>query len=307
METPEITPLGKILNEPAVVYHGCGAVSNSKLKVFAEDPLLYYMRFVDKSILAPSSKSFDIGTAFHARCENLKSYRKIVAVNERYSDLRTKNAQHWKARHESNGRTVISQRDHEMISRMVYGFRNNPLAMELLRNTEREVTWRARIGKFVVQCRTDRWCGEGRFIKSLNEKLGPYFVDFKTVPSLADFSANLSNYNYHHQDAFYKEVIKQVVGPIEKCPADLAEYACPRAFFIVSEKEAPWSTLVYELDEEAQRIGRQAVLIALTNLRNCYETGKWFRPQTKLRTAALKFWKSKEEELSIQGYRAALP
>lgn len=292
---PDEVPLGKIIGEPNELYHTRDAVSNTRLKIFEKSPLLYKMRYIDKLIPASTSLAFEIGKAFHYRCEGMKVFKKNVAVNTRYEDFRTKEAQRWRDHHKKAGRAVINPEEHETIARMVFHFRRNPLAMELLRNTEREVTWRAKIGKFTVQCRTDRWSGEPRYIKCLKETVGPYFVDFKTVPSLSDgdFTTHVTNFDYHWQEAFYAQVIQYVLGVTEM-------KSLPRCFFVVTEKQAPYLTEVYEIDEETKQLARASIMRALFGLRKCYETDVWFDPQVKPKPVGLRYWKLKEEQKLLE-------
>lgn len=287
---PSAPTLGKIIGESNAAYHATDALSNSKLSVFRKRPLLYWMQYVAKTHVRKSTAAFDLGIAFHARCEGLKAYNKVVVVNDRFKYFRTDAARDWRDLHQRRGRTVLSREDGDRIMRMVQGFKGNPTVMALLRNTEREVTWRHRVGNYLLQCRTDRWCEKARHVPGIGF-IGNYVVDFKSVPHLEDWEGHVGDYGYHLQERFYQEVITRVRSN------GIEDY--PRFFFVVTEKEAPWCTEVFEIDPDTQIIAGRRVLKDLQDIHKCYESGVWPGNRPGVQTVGLKYWRLKQEAIEL--------
>lgn len=285
-------PLGKIIGEPNATYHSTDAVSNSRLKVFRERPIKYRMMYLDKTLARKTSPAFDIGIAFHARCEGNRAFNRVAVVNDLFKDFRTDEAQEWRTKHQLAGRTVIDARCYSDIHRMVHNFKLNPTVMALLRNTEREVTWRARVGNYLLQCRTDRWAEKARHVPGLGF-VGNYAVDFKTVPHLEDWTYHINEFGYHLQDEFYRQVIGLVKGATSGTPE------WPRFFFAVTEKEVPWCTEVYQIDFDTQQVARKRVVQDLTELHACYESGVFPGQRNGVMSTGLKSWNLREEQRAL--------
>lgn len=262
---------GKITDEDIRSYHAADAFSSTKAKVFAASPLLYYKRFVERSIPPPGdTQEFLIGHAAHTLLLEPEAYdKRYYVVPAGVGRKSTKDLTLRASLAEANpGKFELSADDDVLNRRMVAAVLAHPEAARLLDGGESETTWRIRGAHFAVQARTDRfnangWPGSG----------WPYICDFKTTASLkADnpkcFRRTFWSYNYHLSAHLYREVVCEIL----RIPANEPR---PRFYWIVAEKEEPLGVEVFEIDDFAYDLASRQLHDILTRLRRCYETGVW--------------------------------
>jgi len=272
----------KILGEPNADYHANPAISHSKLKAFIESRLGFYERYITKTVSKESAAHFDIGSAFHLFMEGGLPFYNAISVNTKFDSWRTNEAKAWKAEQEKSGKIVLGQEEFKAVETMGSRVKAHKLVQELINGTEAEVTWRKSFGKWAVQARLDRY------------KPG-VIVDWKTVPSIADFKRNAINYSYHTQAVFYQEVVAACLDYAPETPRD-------DMVFVAVEKEPPHEVQPFRFDAQALEVARAEVMVALRDMRHCFETGEWMRPEI-IDSVSLPYWYVKAAEtklLSVQ-------
>lgn len=111
-------------------------------------------------------------------------------------------------------------------------------------------------------------------------------VDYKTADSASPtaFGRAVANFGYHQQDQYYRDGVTAL--GLDDDPAFL---------FVVQEKDPPYLVAVYDLDDEALRIGRERNRRALERYRDCTESGLWPGYSTDIETIALPRWAERQE------------
>jgi hypothetical protein len=281
-------PDAPIIGEANSTYHSNDAISHSKFAVFLDSPLDFYEVYVAKSRKRESSGShFDIGSCFHLFMEGGEPFYQQTVINTKFDSWRTKEAKEWKEAQEKAGKIVLQPDEFKAVEIMGARVKANKKVMELIDGTDAEVTWRKKLGKYAVQARFDRY-KPGRII------------DWKTVPALADFAKNAVNYRYHIQNVFYQEVEAACLGLPTEAPRSQMTY-------VAVEKEPPYEVQAFQFDEAALAVARAEVMTGLRDLRHCFETGIWTRPE-EIQTISLPGWyvAKAEKKLLASQERAAL-
>lgn len=252
---------GIIDSEPSEVYHNCDAVGSHKLQDFSPYPILFYRRWVAKTIPHEAqTPALSFGAYFHTLAlEGEDAVKKGYAVAPK-CDRRTSEG---KARYasflaDSKGKVAISDDDMTLAWRMVESIRAKPSAVNMLARGRPEVTFRKQMEHFSIQARAD-WFDQ-------YDGQAPLIVDLKSVDSLESFDRQFFNYQYYRQAAFYRLVVASVMG---------LETFQPQFCYIVVEKNEPYQCSIRVPDAESLAIGTKEVMNELTRLKNCYASGQW--------------------------------
>lgn len=284
-------PCGKLSDESNAVYHSRDAISATKAKLFRRSALRFYRQVIKKDLPFKESDSLDFGIAFHAMMEGDEAFRAACAINP-YDSFRKDSAKLWRATMESQGKVCLNLKDVDALEEMRRSVYANPTAHLLLGFApEKEVTWRAKVGRFYVQARTDRWSESGCVVTS-----GMcYGVDYKTTASLLDdaFERDAAKFDYAFQMEFYKEVIASVKGMAP-------EAVRPRMFIVATEYEPPYETEVFEFDQETQTVAKAELILTLKDLRRAYDEDLWPGRPTGVSVLSSPRWKVKAvEEMAL--------
>ena len=267
--------LGKILDESNADYHGCPAVSHSKLETFRRRPILYKKQYIDGTLAKPTSAAFAMGSALHCAVLEPSEFNRRYCQKPSNIDRRTKDG---KAAYDqfvadNAGKEVLDADDFSTVLAMRRSVQLHASAQKLLAQGEAEVTWRvAHAGLPVpLQCRTD-W---------VNVK-GGYIADVKTVNSLGndemEFSRTVATFGYHRQAALYLDILA-------KCGlTDLSWY------FICVEKCEPFGTIVFKLDQSALEVGANENYNDLFRLTRAYAENIWINTPDDVQSLALPGW-----------------
>jgi len=149
-------------------------------------------------------------------------------------------------------RTAMSQATSDVVDRCADSIRDNPHAMELLADTDREQTL--------------QWTMDGIACKSRLDMAKPSSVtDIKTTADMAWFGRDAAKFMYHGQLAFYRD------GYVEASGGDID----PDAFIIAVEKVAPFDCAVFQLEPDVLNAGRILYQRLLDSYVACVEMGKW--------------------------------
>lgn len=270
----------KILDENIFSYHERDAVSSTKLGVFHDSSLEYFETYVAKTMKPKATWAFDFGQSFHALMQSEATFAQYT-VPMAFKDFRTDAAKDWRAKMAQERKMILTTEEVKALRKMKARVEAEPIASQLIADTEAEVTWRKSFGKFTVQCRTDRWSDKPREIQIPNKppmQLDRWFVDFKTCGSMAQFRKNWINFGYARQRVFYQEVILACQAEDAVAASHPADIPRAEAFWIVSESEAPHECRVFSLGLRSYNVARAEVMMDLKHLRQCYETSDWTLP-----------------------------
>ena len=294
-------PLGRIAGEDIAVYHSINAVSKSRIDVFRESPLLYFRRYVEKTLAAPEpTQAMIIGNAAGALVlegQNAFDSRYAIVpqdapkrptdrqINAKKPSPETVEAIQWWQGFDAHthGKTLLDAAQYALILRMHEAINLNPEFKILTQSGAPEVTFRTQGQHFAVQVRPDWFNEEGC---SLTDGY-PYCFDLKTIDRLPcdepdHLPWRMASFGYHRQHYLYSEVVAQVL----KFPADVPR---PRFFFGFVEKQEPFDTMIVEFSETDVEVGQREVTDSLTKLRRCYETGVWRSPRKGVTNLTLPF------------------
>ena len=282
---------------PNVAYHADPAVSLSKLKVYLDNPLEYWGKFVSGESSGIEKDPFRIGSANHcyllegedafwrqfAVVEDLKfigkenKERAVRALNstllnplpeERILPVATLSKDSILEFFEGHpGKTRITDSELSEVRAVTEAVRAHPLASRLLSSGLPEVTFRSSPSPtlgFAVQCRPD-WLSTQGCDVSEGE---PFIADLKTVESLDRWQRNWDSLLYALQWPFYCEVMKAAVG----------ERIATRCYFIVAEKQWPNRVRVMPPDPDEWGSAMAAIDRGFRGIAYSMKTGQWEEP-----------------------------
>lgn len=274
-------PFGKIVGESNEDYHANPAVSHSKMRDFRRLPELFYRKHILRVPCLNEEKedstSMLRGSMCHADVlEDALAARYIVEPE--WGDLRAVDGRTtkeegkankdrrdaWRAKLDPN-LILVGQDDWDTARAMTEAIRRHPLAAELLSAGEPEVSWRAILPCFSIQCRSD-WFNEAGLPISDGE---PYVVDIKSVASLCDddftnWKKNFEKLGYFRSGPFYSAVIGEVLQrPVRKF------------FYVVVENREPFGCQVFVPSPASFQQGWSEVLADLKAMTDCHASGKW--------------------------------
>jgi hypothetical protein len=287
---------GMIVGEPIADYHANSAWSKSKLDDFVRQPHFAYRKYVEKSVEPEKeAQHFLQGHSAHTLVlEGITAYAERYFVEPEepdFGDCRNKDN---KARRDAyradietkrGNKATLTAAEDRLNGKIVTSVSQNQIARLLLsaEGAMPEVTWRAKLPLFDIQCRTDWFIPH--VSQALAEELWKYgirvqpgssvVVDLKTVATLADdefsnFERHFFTYGYYRQAPFYTGVISEVIKQNNLLIAE------PSAFlFIAAEKQEPFETIVYQPTVAAENLGWKESVDAMNRLRDCYSTGTW--------------------------------
>ncbi len=272
--------LGIIHGEPDEVYHASDAVGSHKLNDLSPYPLLYFKKYVEKSIPPDNeTPALLFGKFFHMlACEGEtvadSHYAVLPECDKRTTAGKTVYAEFCK---QTQGMRHISKDDYTLAWRMVKAVREKPSAVALLSRGKPEVTFRHQLASFAIQARVD-WFDD-------TEKDAPMIVDVKTIESLAEFDRQFFKFSYYKQAAFYRLVVAKLLG---------LETFQPQFCYLVVEKAEPFQVAIRTPDAESIAIGTAEVMRELAKLKACYDSGVWPGEPDVARPVSLPEWKARE-------------
>jgi hypothetical protein len=252
--------LNILQDEPADVYHGKAAdyLSSHQLLTFMRCPYLYAKKRAGL-VQDTDSASYFMGRAAHTRIlEGQSVYEREYAIGgpinpatgKPYGST-TKKFLEWQ---DIQKKLVIPFEKAETIEAMNAGVRMNAYANELLAKGKAEGVVRESYNGLQCQIRID-W---------LNPDLG--IVDLKTCDDLTWFESDAKRFGYHHQLAFYQNVLDQRIGQLVP------------VYIIAVEKKEPFRCGVWQIPSETLLTARCEIEAAIERLKtashdNRFETG----------------------------------
>ena len=197
-----------------------------------------------------------IGSALHARFDG--TFNDDYAVGPNVTSRRTKT---WgEAVSTDPGKVWLLPKETWLIDKMEESIRANSQAAALIEDSDSEVGIRndSPFGNYKVQCRMDLFKPDG------------HIADIKTTNDVDDFAKSVHSYGYHLQCCLYSWLHFLETG--KWIPF----------LFIVVEKQAPYRSRVYQIDDDYLQYGFRAIRSALEEIGSCYESGDWSDPNYEL-------------------------
>lgn len=249
-------------------YHAATAISKSGLDLIAKSPAHFQAGFsgIDLDVAR-------VGTAFHAWVledsdnilttpnfgtrsgKNKPLYEDWFKSNGATEGITQLAAAEWFPEFErQTGISLLSEKEHDELEKMVTSVLRNDQAKELLESGQAEQSIFAEYLDTECKCRPD-------FIVTG----GNVLVDLKTTQDAGrrPFRNSCASYRYHVQDAFYSQIYYQATG------------IYPDFYFIAVEKSPPYSCVVYQLDAEAKENGHYLMDRDLQTFKECSVSGFW--------------------------------
>jgi hypothetical protein len=261
--------LNVLQNEPAEVYHGKAKenLSSHQLIDFMRCPPLYQRRQAGL-VEEKETSAYFLGRAAHCRIlEGLDVYEREFAIGGPINPSTgkpfgstTKKFLEWQ---EAQRKPVISFEKAELINAMNVGVRQNPYACQLLEHGKAEGVVRAMYRGLPCQIRID-WT---------NPELG--IVDLKTCDDLVWFESDARRFGYHHQLAFYQNVLGQVIGQLVP------------VYIIAVEKKEPYRCGVWQLPSETLQFARGEIEAAIERLKIAKAEDHWITGYEELRMLSI--------------------
>lgn len=248
-----------------------GSLSSTGARTILDSPARFRWQ---QQYPSPSTKAFDLGHAAHRLV--LGAGPELVRIDA--TVWNTKAVKEEVAAVRAAGAVPLKPDEHDAVHCMAAAIRAHPLARRLFDPA----------GGIPEQVLV--WCDTETAVyrrAMLDWRRGRVIVDYKTTVSAspAAFSKSVANFGYHQQDPYYRDGVTAL---------GLAED--PAFLFVVQEKEPPYLVAVYDLDDEALRIGRDRNRLALERYRDCTASGIWPGYSADITTVALPRWAERQHE-----------
>jgi exodeoxyribonuclease VIII len=257
-------------------YHAHPAISKSGLDLIARSPLHFWARYLDPNrVPTEPTAAMRLGTAVHTHVLELDQWQQRYITAPEGIDRRYKvGKEAWAAfEAQSEGRTVISREDADLVMRMGRSVFGHPAAAMLLGlpgKAETTHMWTDAATGLQCKCRPDWLTDDGRLI-----------VDLKTTENASprEFARSIAEWRYHVQAAWYLDGVEQATG------------TRPEQFiFICVEKKAPFACAVYAADAEMIAAGAQTAARDLEVLATCKAADAWPGYSDQIELISLPAW-----------------
>lgn len=239
-------------------YHSSLGISRSALMAFRKTPLHYHWEYVLGNKKEQSSEALLFGNALHTHILEPNTFNDRFFVGQKF-DRRTKigkemfEAQELEAA--QTKRQLINADMLQDLQNMAKSVSSNSLANGLISggNYEKSIYWIDAETGLLCKCRPD----------ILHNNC---VADLKTAncANPKAFQRSLYDYGYHIQAGMMYEGLKAITG---------REYK--DFVFVVVEKEAPYATVCYQLDELALLQGIADFKESLRSIKECIDSDNW--------------------------------
>jgi hypothetical protein len=248
----------QISREPADEYHASPGISCSQLKDYAQSPLGYFLRHIQRVAPQKSSPALRAGTLLHLRHElsDEEWQSRLVVADESVCTATGqlgKSGERWLAELGPN-QVGITPAELAAVDAQWAGVQRNPAAVALIRD---------RIDA-EFNC---RWYWDGHLMRCRGDGATPsLWYDLKTTSDqypLQQFGSSVKRWGYDLQSAVYEEAAVRAGWPEG------------RLTFIVISTVYPHHCHVVQLPPAVVRRARDRVLRYLAEIRERTEFGHW--------------------------------
>lgn len=251
-----------LLVEDESTYHanaGEDCLSSHLLSTFHHCPLIYQLT-VTGEFSRPDSNAYILGRATHVlvlegEIKYGSQYTHESPINPKTGNPygnETKKFTEWAADMRACDIEPISGSDHELAYRMYSSIMAHSGATKLLSAAPfRERVVRVKMLGLDCQSRIDAFGSE----------VG--IVDLKTCQSLDKLQYQCRDFRYIHQLSFYRSVMR------------LSGIDCPAVYIIGVEKQFPWRTGVWKIEESSLDLAEEDNQIDIEKLKECKNENNW--------------------------------
>lgn len=242
-----------MLNLDDKVYRDSIGISQSDLKLIKAKSLYHY-RYANKS--RKETEALILGRAIHKAIFEWESFSDDYLVRPKgIKDLRSKKNREIIEEMKKDGHEVLTRDQMATINKMRSSIKRRPEIYDLVKGCQFERSHFVRYNeRIILKARTDGYNPATNTI-----------VDLKTTidASSRSFIRDIFKYGYHFQDAFYTDVIQDIVGET------------PSFMIIALEKTYPFEACLYELSNKSVAIGRKQYTEQLEKLDLALKTNNW--------------------------------
>jgi len=244
------TPGAYLLDMPNADYHGSEGVSKSGLDLIERSPAHYRYR-----VAKAATRGMELGTAIHTA---LLEPERFASEYMLLKDVKDRRASEYKQAVKVYGsECTLTGPEADKVAGMQEAVYANPHARELL-----EVDGWRELSGFAIDPDTGILC---RHRPDLLTASGVMVDLKKTQDARADaFSRAVYNYRYHVQAAFYMDQYFWITGE-----------RVERFVFLAVEEEMPHGVKIYQLDDDAIAIGREAYRENLRTYASSEASNEW--------------------------------
>jgi hypothetical protein len=246
-----------IISEPAAEYHAKRPqfLSSHALADFRRCPELFHKKETS-AIIDEDRPAYVIGRATHTlTLEGVEKFNSEYTVgepiNENTGKAYGKNTQAYQSWLETQDKPVISSNDFDFIKRLQISVWLHNGAAELLRDGIAEGVVRTEYRGIPCQTRMDFF----------NESHG--IIDLKTCDNLDYFEFDARRFQYLHQAAFYRAVLREASG------------TCYPFHLIAVEKQEPFRCGVWRIADDALSFAESENTAAIGRLQKCRAENLW--------------------------------
>jgi len=260
-----------LIDMPEAEYHAHNALSQSQLKTLLDCPARFAY---EREHGRPHRAAFDMGHAVHTAV--LGEGGETVVIDA--PDWRSKAAREQRDAAHAEGKVPLLAADAAKVQAIRDAVMAHPAAAVVLGAdgpVEQSMFWTDPDTGVNLRGRIDK-------VATLADGQSHALVDLKSTNSAAPskFARSVWDFGYHIQRAVYLDGWRHLTG--EDC-----EFV-----FVVVEKEAPYLTAVYTLDDIAAHAGHRDYRAALELYLRCTETGEWPGYSTDIETLPSPRWAS---------------
>lgn len=237
-------------------YHASEGISRSALWEFKQLPHKYWYKYLSgKYIQKPTSDAMNIGKLVHTLTLEPWKFGEEYFVMPKI-DRRTKIGKNTydDIISSSIGKAVISQENYDLALSMTASISSNPMVSETLMcsKIEKSIYWKDDETGLICKARPDIW-------------RGAIAADLKTTANASPkvFQHEAMKYGYYLQAAMIYEACQSLQMPFESF------------VFLCVEKEEPYSTAIYALDDNALQYGIDLFHSLLRKLKQCKDSNDW--------------------------------
>ena len=237
-------------------YHYGPGVSKSGLDWIAKCPALYRAKYITRELKDKETAAKAVGKATHLAVFQPEIFATEVAVAPEINRRTNAGKEEYAAfLHESAGKTIITQAEHDQVRYIADSVRRHPIAANVLKEGQAETSIFS----------TDQKTGELVKVRPdwMHQEL---LVDLKSILNASPdyFSREMWNRRYYVQSPFYLDVANQEYGG-----------RFSNFLFICAEKEPPFLVEVYLIDQASIQAGRDEYRRCLDIYHECKTSGKW--------------------------------
>jgi len=250
---------------PDDVYHNDRrTISHSMMKTFWQSPTRYCEQYIQRSLVQPTTKALDTGTALHMAllepekflesfvCRPENSPRNTAAGKERYAQCQAENP----------GKIILDREDWFTVDGVAQTVAGNKTIRDLLTCkggiNERACCWIDPENRLQLRGKQDRWLPDGLVIIDLKSMLDD--------PSPEAFGKVAYNLSYYTQAVWYTEGISQAY---DIDPAKI------EFLVIAAGKKPPYEVGIYRFDKDYLELGADKIRKGRLELAECMGTKDW--------------------------------